>query len=117
MKLSVSKEAEVEVELEEAIEFYAKSGGDSLGLSLAAEFERTVSLLQSRPLIGFQWLKSFRKFGLRRFPLSIIYVVSSAELRVLALAHFRRKPGYWATLKYCVQAQELKLNRFAWLQA
>ena len=97
MKLSVSKEAEVE--LEEAIEFYAKSGGDSLGLSLAAEFERTVSLLQSRPLIGSQWLKGFRKFGLRRFPFSIIYIVSSAELRVLALAHFRRKPGYWAKRK------------------
>jgi toxin ParE1/3/4 len=97
VKLSVSVEAERE--LEEAIEFYAKSGGISLGLSLAAEFERTVSLLQSRPLIGPQWLKGFRKFGLRRFPFSIIYTASDVELRVLALAHFRRKPSYWAKRK------------------
>ncbi len=97
MKLSVS--AEAERELEEAIEFYVKSGGTSLGLSLAAEFERTVSLLQSRPLLGAQWLKGFRKFSLRRFPFSIIYAVSKTELRVLALAHFRRKPGYWAKRK------------------
>jgi toxin ParE1/3/4 len=97
VKLSVSEEAERE--LEEAIEFYAKSGGVSLGLSLASEFERTVSLLQSRPLIGPQWLKGFRKFGLRRFPFSVIYVTSDKELRVLALAHFRRKPGYWSKRK------------------
>jgi toxin ParE1/3/4 len=97
VKLSVSEEAENE--LEEAIEFFAKSGGIQLGLSLAAEFERTVSLLQSRPLIGPQWLKGFRKFGLRRFPFSVIYVVSDVELRVLALAHFRRRPRYWAKRK------------------
>jgi hypothetical protein len=54
------------------LSFYAKSGGTSLGLALAAEFERTVTVLHNRPLIGSRWLKGFRKFGLRRFPFSII---------------------------------------------
>lgn len=33
---------------------------------------------------------------LRRFPYSVIYYIRAEELRVVALAHHRRKPGYWS---------------------
>jgi toxin ParE1/3/4 len=30
-----------------------------------------------------------------RFPYRVAYLVTSQELRVLAVAHTRRRPGYW----------------------
>jgi hypothetical protein len=37
-----------------------------------------------------------RRLPLRRFPFSIIYYTSGDSLRVIALAHHRRKPQYWS---------------------
>lgn len=36
-----------------------------------------------------------RRLGVRRFPYHVIYLETSAELRILAVAHDRRRPGYW----------------------
>jgi len=36
---------------------------------------------------------------LRRFPFGIIYYSRGEELRVIALAHHRQKPGYWVGRK------------------
>ena len=36
------------------------------------------------------------RFVLKRFPFSVIYrLVGGAELEVLAVAHQKRRPGYW----------------------
>jgi len=36
-----------------------------------------------------------RRVLLKRFPYSIVYIELEAQVRVLAFAHLRRKPGYW----------------------
>ena len=36
-----------------------------------------------------------RRCLLRRFPFAIVYVELDAEIRVLAIAHTSREPGYW----------------------
>ena len=36
-----------------------------------------------------------RRLPVRRFPYHVVYLESPAELRILAIAHDRRKPGYW----------------------
>jgi plasmid stabilization system protein ParE len=36
-----------------------------------------------------------RRFLLKRFPYLIIFEVASPEIRILALAHTRRRPHYW----------------------
>jgi plasmid stabilization system protein ParE len=92
MKSSVSSEAEWEL-TEEAL-YYARKGGAGLGSALIDEFERTVALLCAHPELGAQWRNGRRRFPLRRFPFSLIYYVRSDELRVVALAHHRRKPEY-----------------------
>jgi len=33
---------------------------------------------------------------LRRFPFGVVYRVLAGEIQVVAVAHHRRKPGYWA---------------------
>ena len=36
-----------------------------------------------------------RKFVLRRFPYAVIYHERKSVVRILAIAHGRRQPGYW----------------------
>ena len=36
-----------------------------------------------------------RRFVLRQFPFSNIYRLQSGQVEVLAVAHGRRRPGYW----------------------
>ena len=37
----------------------------------------------------------FRKYLLRQFPFSVIYLELPSEIRVYAIAHGSRRPGYW----------------------
>lgn len=37
-----------------------------------------------------------RRALVRRFPYAVFYMVEGVELVVLAVAHERRRPGYWA---------------------
>lgn len=47
------------------------------------------------PGLGPVWRGTTRRFPLRRFPYSIIYQLKPDEIRVIALAHQSRRPGYW----------------------
>jgi len=38
-----------------------------------------------------------RRFLFRRFPFQIVYRVANDRIEVVAIAHGRRKPGYWKT--------------------
>ncbi len=97
MTPSVSPEADRE--LFEGAVFYAERANVELGLAFIAEFERALSVLCQSPQLGAQWRHATRRFPLRRFPYSIIYQIGTEELRVIAIAHQRRKPGYWAGRK------------------
>jgi plasmid stabilization system protein ParE len=90
---SVSREAELE--LTDAARYYAQSGGEDLGLALIEEFESALRLLCEQPQLGAPWRHS-RRLPLSRFPFSVIYYTNGDSLRVIALAHHRRKPQYWS---------------------
>lgn len=93
MTPSVSVEAEREL-IDGAL-FFAREANAELGLAFIAEFERSVGVLCDYPPLGPVWRGSTRRFPLRRFPYSIIYQLKPDEIRVIALAHQSRRPGYW----------------------
>jgi plasmid stabilization system protein ParE len=86
-------------ELHDAAAFYTESANVELGLAFVAEFERTVNVILENPTLGMIFRGDRRRYLLRRFPYSVIYQVTSDELRVIAVAHHRRRPGYWAGRK------------------
>lgn len=94
---SVSSEADWELSREAL--FYAREGGPELGAEFINEFERALMLLCEQPGLGAHWRNRRRRFPIRRFPFSIIYYTRGNELRVVALAHHRQKPGYWVGRK------------------
>ena len=83
-------------ELHDAAAFYMEKANVELGLAFVAEFERTTNLVLENPMRGAIFRGDRRRYLLRRFPYSIIYQVTAEELRVVAVAHHRRRPGYWA---------------------
>lgn len=42
-----------------------------------------------------RYFKDFRKYTIRQFPFSIVYQEFPSEIVVFAIAHGRRRPGYW----------------------
>lgn len=93
MNSSVSLEAEREL-IDGAL-FYAREANAELGLAFIAEFERSLGVLCNYPRLGPVWRGTTRRFPLRRFPYTIIYLAKPEEVRVIALAHQNRRPGYW----------------------
>lgn len=37
----------------------------------------------------------YRRFILPKFPFSVVYRIHGNEIEVIAIAHHRRRPGYW----------------------
>jgi len=71
-----------------------------LGLDLADEVQRALEAIAERPATWPLWPgvgegAGVRRFLLARFPFAVGYVVESGEVVVLAIAHQRRRPGYW----------------------
>ena len=95
----VSLAEEAEVELTDGAIFYATHGDYSLGVAFISEFENVLHLITEHPELGTPWRAHSRRFPLRRFPCSVIYRIDGDQLRVVAIAHQRRRPGYWSGRK------------------
>lgn len=86
-------------ELHDAAAFYTARANVELGLAFVAEFERTAKLVLENPQLGASYSDTRRRYLFRRFPYGIIYQVTADELRIVAVAHQRRRPGYWSKRK------------------
>jgi plasmid stabilization system protein ParE len=93
--VKVSLASEAEQDLVEGARFYAREANSELSHAFINEFERSAALLRGQPRIGAVWRGPVRRLPLRRFPYSIIYYLRETEVRVLAVAHQSRKPGFW----------------------
>ena len=82
-------------ELEEANDhYYAERQG--LGREFREEVQRVLALLTRFPRLGQPVRGSVQRMMLSRFPYYIYYrLLESDNLRILAVAHNRRRPEYW----------------------
>lgn len=68
-----------------------------LGADYLAEFEAVMSRICANPdLYPRIGDTDIRKAGLKRFPFHVIYRAEPAQIVILAIAHQRRRPAYWA---------------------
>ena len=58
----------------------------ALALTFFGEFEYSIDLLLRHPALGVLWRNGKRRFGMRRFPYSLIYSFAGDEIRILAVA-------------------------------
>lgn len=83
-----------EAEVQEAVE-YLDAQVDHLGDRFAAEVRTALELIAEHPRIGFSLTRRVKKFQLRTFRYSVIYLRHLEEILVVAVAHHRRRPTYW----------------------
>jgi len=83
-----------EAELNEAAAYYAQAR-PGLGEAFIAEVQHAVEDLAASPLGGMALEKDVRWWLVKRFPYSVLYRVRDDHIRILALAHHKRRPFYW----------------------
>ena len=85
-----------EQEFMESIRRYLAEAGPLRAVEFDNEVKRVVSLLLTLPKLGTPGARSTRSIPLRRYPYSLHYRLESDLIRILAVAHHSRRPGYWA---------------------
>lgn len=81
-------------ELEAAVAYY-NSQQAQLGMAFLSEFEDTVERMLDLPLAARVVRENIRRGPIHRFPFFVLYRPSPEEITIVAVAHRRRRPGYW----------------------
>lgn len=87
---------EAELEFVEAVSRYELEV-PGLGRQFRDEIRHAIDLIAENPEIGAPVAENLRCFVLRRFPFSVVYGAMPYLVYIVAVAHGRRRPGYWAS--------------------
>ena len=98
MTIPVRISAEADAELVAAARWY-----ENQRLGLGSEFldavDDAVSRVAETPLLGAAVSgvtdESIRRRAVLRFPYHVVYIALPDRIQILAVAHDRRRPGYW----------------------
>ena len=91
---SLARSEEASSEYEAAFDWYfARS--ESAAAKFAEELNRAIGMIAEAPQRYPNNINSTRKFLLQRFPFPVVYRELPSIIQVLAVAHGRRRSGYW----------------------
>ena len=92
---SIIFDPEARSEFLDAVEYY-EDCQRGLGRHFRYLVESATKKISEAPFI-YRILKvPFRRYLLPKFPYSIIYSIEPDHIRIIAVAHNKRKPGYWS---------------------
>jgi toxin ParE1/3/4 len=60
------------------------------------ELEEAQRVIQDLPDAWPPYLAGTRHYLLKRFPYGVVYRRQESQIEIVAVAHTRREPGYWA---------------------
>lgn len=83
-----------EADIREAFTWYRERNA-LIADAFRTEVFETIDRIGDAPLAKAADEEGNRKRVLHRFPYSVIYEVQANTVTVLAVAHHRRRPGYW----------------------
>lgn len=81
-------------EAEAAVRWYAERSEKASSAFLAG-LERAIEAIALVPERYPASIPGTRRVLLRRFPFAVVYRVGEESIQVIAVAHGRRRPGYW----------------------
>lgn len=85
---------EADQEMIEAARYY-QSLSSGLGDEYLAEVEHAVHSIASSPQTWPVLEGDLRRRLIKRFPFGILYRIEPDKILIIAVAHLRKKPGYW----------------------
>jgi len=81
-------------EIEGAIRWYDERA-EGLGIKFEKELDHAVACIRDCPDTWSKYVSGTRRFFLNRFPFAVVYLYDGTKIRIFAVMHLRRKPGYW----------------------
>jgi len=92
-------EPEASAELEDSAWWY-ESQQPGLGVKFLAAVDASTERISRFPRSGALFPQTppaleVRRVSVKRFPYHVVYFETAEAIRILAIAHHRRKPGYW----------------------
>jgi plasmid stabilization system protein ParE len=82
------------IELNDAAVYYDDQQ-KGLGLDFIEEIYATIKRILQFPKAWSKLSKNTFRCLVNRYPYGIIYQVKKNEIRIIAIMHLNRKPGYW----------------------
>ena len=81
-------------EAEAAARWYAERSS-SAASGFANEVDTAIAAIEQNPNAWPSYDHGTRHYLLRRYPFSVVYRLESERILIVAVAHGRRRPGYW----------------------
>ena len=91
-KIDVHPEAIAEARA--AAEWYREKS-DSAANAFLAEIDHAVEKISESPGMWSPYFRGTRRFVLLRFPFCVVYREVFESIQIVAVAHAKRRPGYW----------------------
>lgn len=85
---------EARQEVVQAFEWYLERSHGAAE-SFLLELEHSLALVSGTPDVWAEFESGTRRYVMRRYPFALIYRFRDELVEIVALAHQRRKPGYW----------------------
>ncbi len=81
-------------EIDEAFEWYLERSVQAAE-SFVREVDGGLALVGASPTVWPIFHRGTRRYVLRRFPYDIVYRDRAGGVQIVAIAHHKRRPGYW----------------------
>lgn len=94
MEISLSRDAQAD--LQEATDWYMDALAFAAAEAFADELDRAWVRIADFPALGTPGKQGTRLLTLNTFPYSLVYRIEPDRVRVIAIAHHSRRPGFWA---------------------
>lgn len=94
MARSVRFHPEAAEEAEAAAEWY-RARSIEAAAGFVAELSYAIERIEELPGTWPSYVADTRRFVFRVYPFNVVYRILDDEIQIVAVAHARRKPGYW----------------------
>ena len=93
-RYSVELHPDAVAEARAAAEWYRARSNSAVDAFLA-ELNHAIEQIEDAPDRWPGYILGTRRYLLRRFPFSVVYRRQGSRIQIVAVAHGRRRPGYW----------------------
>ncbi len=82
-------------EFDFAVDWYLERSEQS-ARDFMREVDDAIASIAANPQMWAEYVHGTRRYVLRHFPYLVVYLLQETRVEIVAIAHGRRRPGYWA---------------------
>ena len=98
MAHSVRFHPEAAQEVQGAVDWYRERSVEAAA-GFVAELNYAIEQVAELPDTWPAYKENTRRYVFRVYPYSLVYRIAGEEVTIVAVAHAKRKPGYWMSRK------------------